>query len=119
MLSKYRNKYLSILAKYQQKKDLFDDHKIYEILWALEKNYILWDDLPPDFEGKFDVPHCMDYGIDLVNLEYTETAQVKKYCKTSTITWSDMSKFYTYSKAIMHVDKIKLFNRTPLMAKDA
>ena len=44
---------------------------------AIDLEMILWDDLPPDFDTKFKVPHKIDYGVDLVTLDYSKSCQVK------------------------------------------
>ena len=46
---------------------------------AIDLEMILWDDLPPGFDSKFKVPHKIDYGVDLVTLDYSKSCQVKLY----------------------------------------
>ena len=112
--SVYKNKYIAEINHWRQDKVLRDD-QIFERLWAIEKEQILWSDIPPGFEDIYELPHKNDYGVDLINLEFTETSQVKHYCKTSTITWTDMSKYNTYSKDILNIHKLNLL--TTLDAK--
>ncbi len=78
--SKYRQKYINFIDDYGYDDTKFKDHYIFEILYALELNLILWSDIPPNFDELYDLPHTMDYGVDLIDLEYTRTGQVKKYC---------------------------------------
>ena len=105
-LEKYKNNYLELIKR----KDI-PDHKTYEYLYALELDMINWDDLPPDFDEKFDIPHKMDYGVDLVDLDYTKSCQVKKY-EGSMITWSHLSKFRTYSSDVLEIDDMILATTT-------
>lgn len=118
-LQKYKNHYLDIIHKYTSQKKynkLFPEHKIYEILYALELDLISWDDLPPDFSDKFYVPHKLDYGVDLVDLNYTTTCQVKKYENTR-ITWSDLCNFRTYSSDVLNINNGNLILATTNSAK--
>jgi len=82
--------------------------KKYEMMYALKLNMILWDDIPPNFGELFDIPHTLDYGVDLIDLKYTKCVQVKKYNNTSRITWSDICKFRTYAKDILEIDNMIL-----------
>ncbi len=106
--SKYRQKYINFIYDYGYDDTKFKDHYIFEILYALELNLILWSDIPPNFDELYDLPHTMDYGVDLIDLEYTRTGQVKKYCETSCITWSALCKFYTYSTQVLDIDNLIL-----------
>ena len=106
--SKYRQKYINFIDDYGYDNTKFKDHYIFEILYALELNLILWSDIPPNFDELYDLPHTMDYGVDLIDLEYTKTGQVKKYCETSCITWSALCKFYTYSTQVLDIDNLIL-----------
>lgn len=101
-LLKYQNMYLEHIKKYANSTSELPDHKIYEFLFALELNMIDWDNLPPEFDIKFNIPHTMDYGVDLVDLDYTKACQVKKY-EGSHITWSHLSKFKTYASDILEI----------------
>jgi len=95
-MNTYINKYLNVIKQYDEGKQIAPKHKIYEILWALHTNMILWDDIPPNFKKLFNLPHIKDYGIDLIDLDYTQTAQVKLYNSNSTITWSHAANYFTY-----------------------
>ena len=72
----YKNKYIDEINRGQM---ILTKDKLYERLCALESQHVLWDDIPPGFEKMHDLPHLMDYGIDTINLEYTQTGQVKCY----------------------------------------
>jgi hypothetical protein len=93
-LEKYHNLYIDNIKRYANNNSDEPDHKIYEYLYALELGMITWDNLPPTFDDKFKIPHKMDYGVDLINLEFTKSCQVKKY-ENSNITWSHLCKFTT------------------------
>ena len=54
------------------------------------------------------IPHKIDYGVDLVTLDYSKSCQVKLYNEKSRITWTDISKYYTYSKGILNIDDMIL-----------
>jgi hypothetical protein len=73
--------------------------KIYEILCALKHYFILWDDVPPCFSEIYNLPHLRDYGIDLIDLEVTKSAQVKYYSNTM-VTWSSIGTFTNYSQML-------------------
>ena len=110
----YINNYRYIIKQYDEGIDIAPKHKIYEILWALHTNMILWEDIPANFQKQFDLPHVSDYGIDLIDLDYNRTAQVKLYNKNSTITWSHISNYFTYSHCLLEIDNMNL-----LTTKDA
>jgi superfamily II DNA or RNA helicase len=113
---KYKNMYLEYIHRYINKTNDKPDHKIYEYLYALELGLINWDDLPPDFDEKFDIPHRLDYGIDLIDLDYTSVCQVKKYENTC-ITWSHLCKFKTYSSDILDIQNGNIILATTKSAK--
>ena len=100
----YINKYITQLNNLN-----LPEHKQYELLCALENNHILWDDIPPDFCDKFDIPYAMDYGVDTINLEYTQSGQAKHYNNNSLITWSAMTNFRCYSSDVLEIDNMLLF----------
>jgi superfamily II DNA or RNA helicase len=103
-LAKYKTKYIDIINDYIENKDPYQDYFIYEVLYALKLDLILWSDIPPNFAKLYNIPHALDYGIDLVNLDFNQTCQVKHYCKNSTIKWKDFCTFATYSKLIINTD---------------
>jgi len=113
-MNTYINKYLNVIKQYEEGNNIAPKHKIYEILWALHTNMILWDDIPPNFKKLFNLPHIRDYGIDLIDLDCTRTAQVKLYNNNSTITWSHMANYLTYSHYLLKIDNMSL-----LTTKDA
>ena len=115
VFSTYRNKYISEINLWRKDTSIMRKDQIFERLWAIEKEQILWSDIPPGFEDIYNLPHRNDYGIDLINLEFTETSQVKHYGNTSTVTWTDMSKYSTYSKDLLNIQKLNLL--TTLEAK--
>jgi superfamily II DNA or RNA helicase len=106
--TKYKNKYVTIINDYLNDTTLYKDYYIYEVLYAIELKMILWEDLPPNFDEVYKLPHRRDYGIDLINLNYEETAQVKLYGNKSNITWSHFSNFYTYSKELLNISNMIL-----------
>ena len=105
---KYRNNYLRLIKQFCLGNYNLEKYKVFELLYSLELGMILWEDLPPDFDVKFKVPHRIDYGIDLVTLPYDKSCQVKLYHENSRITWSDISNYYTYSKGILNIDEMVL-----------
>ena len=118
MTDKYKNNYLRLIKQYiSGNNQCFPKHKVFEILSAIDLDMIVWDDLPPDFDTKFNVPHKMDYGVDLIALEYDKSCQVKLYNENSRITWTDFSTFYTYSKNILNIDNMVLYT-TPVAKID-
>ena len=104
----YKNKYLNEIFSWQRDKNLFRADEIYERLCALELGHILWRDLPPGFEDFFTLPHRNDYGVDSINLEYTETGQMKHYGANSMVTWTKITNFLSYSKEILGIHKLFL-----------
>ena len=76
---KYRNNYLRLIKQWSLGNYNLKKHKVFELLYSLELGMILWEDLPPDFDVKFKVPHRRDYGIDLVTLPYDKSCQLKLY----------------------------------------
>ena len=114
-MEKYINNYLSIINKYDKGIIELKDWKVYEILCAIEMNQILWDDLPPWFGDKYNLPHMKDYGIDLISLDYKNSSQVKKYGINSSIKWTDFAKFWTYAKE--NIKSNKMFLITTDVAK--
>ena len=115
-LVKYHNMYLGCIHRFINNNGNKPDHKIYEYLYALELGLINWDDLPPDFDEKFNLPHKMDYGVDLVDLDYTKSCQVKKY-ENTTITWSHLSNFKTYSYDVLGIKHGNMILATTKSAK--
>ena len=108
--------YLECIHRYINKTSDKPDHKIYEYLYALELGLISWDDLPPDFDEHFEIPHKLDYGIDLVDLDYQMACQVKKYENTR-ITWSHLCKFKTYASDILDIKNGNIILATTTSAK--
>ena len=109
---KYKNKYISTIVDYSKNNDLHEAHYIYELLWAIELNLISWEDIPPGFEDTYDLPHKRDYGIDLISLQFDKTCQVKMYGEKSLITWSDISKYNTYSSDILNIKHMTIATTT-------
>ena len=106
--SLYKNKYITEINRYRKDPTQFRPDQIYERLWALKKDHILWSDIPPGFEDHYALPHRNDYGIDTLNLEYTESGQVKMYGPNSLITWKDMTNYHSYSTEILGINKLNL-----------
>jgi hypothetical protein len=67
----YRHKYLRIIYEKDSKLPI---HKLYEYAWAIEEEMIMWDDIPRNFKQKHNLPHMIDYGIDLIKLDESATA---------------------------------------------
>ena len=97
-IDKHTRHNFSIIKRIIDNKNLEPMHKTYERLWAINNNMILWDDMPPDFCEKYNVPHRMDYGIDIISRDFSRTGQVKHYGNNSRITWKDISTFHQYSE---------------------
>ena len=74
-----------------------DNYKRAEIVIALKRNMVLWEDLEPCAFDKYKLPYKSDYGIDAVSVDCTSSSQVKLYNDKSCITWTDFSKFATLS----------------------
>jgi superfamily II DNA or RNA helicase len=110
--SLYKNKYTTLVNQYRNKTLIIENHKIYEYLWAISEDMILWDDIPPGFELIHELPHRMDYGIDLISLDFTKTGQAKNYGPNSMITWSDISKYNTYSTSILGISNLNILTTT-------
>ena len=106
---RYQNDYISTIRKWQNGNLHLTEWKAYEILWALRERMILWDDIPPDFGDRYELPHRIDYGIDLINLDFTCTGQVKYYNENSTISWRVISTYYTYSRGLLDIHNLRLF----------
>ena len=104
----YKNKYIGYIKDYIDKRAYYPEHKIYEILWAIDKNMILWDDIPPNFSDFHYVPNNRDYGIDLINLDFNKSCQAKLYGKNSSITFKHMSTFYAMSSGLMDINDMTL-----------
>ena len=100
----YINKYITQLNNLN-----LPEHKQYEVLCSLENKHILWDDIPPDFCNIYKIPHAMDYGVDTINLENTQTGQAKHYNNKSLITWSTMTNFRCYSSDVLNINDMLLF----------
>lgn len=96
----YERKYINMIKEYSRDKTLYKDYKIYEYLYAIELGMIVWEDIPPVFCDRFDIPNRKDYGIDLIDLECTKTCQVKYYGHNFSITWTHFSTFNTFSEMI-------------------
>ena len=115
-LKQYHNFYLDSVHKYIGGDPNVPDWKAYEHLYALELEMIAWSDLPPTFDETFKLPHRRDYGIDLVNSDYTSVCQVKKYEGTC-ISWTHMCTFNTYASDIMGIRDGNLILATTKSAK--
>jgi len=104
-ITRYKNNYINIVNVYK-KNGVLPKHKIFEYLWALKNEMILWEDIPPGFDEIYDLPHVMDYGIDLISLGYDKCGQVK-YHNSSKITWNMMTNFISYSD-MLSIDDMHL-----------
>ena len=116
-IDNFLENYKRIISDYRKNKESYKEHYIYEVLWAIKKKYILWSDLPPNFQEKYKIPHIKDYGIDLISLENDFAAQVKHYGNKSTINFSHMANFYAYSSGILGISKENLYLLTTQEAK--
>ena len=106
---KYRRKYVEDIRHYAQNTAIFEPHAIFEKLTALELGHIVWADLPPNFEERFDIPRRHDHGVDSVDLGFTQTAQAKFYQSTgSRINYTDMCTFSTYSTILLGITDMVL-----------
>ena len=106
MLDNYTKNYIKRVKKWIIDNSIEPEYKIYEILWALSLDQILWDDIPPDFCEKFNIPHTRDYGIDLISLDATKASQCKLYGPNSTISFKCISTFFSYAKGILNIGDI-------------
>ena len=106
---KYKNKYYNIINQCTNNQIDIPQHKQFEYLCALDSNMIMWEDIPPGFDDKFDVPTRMDYGIDLISLDYDKTGQVKYYSKNSSINYSDIANYQSYSNVILKISNMTLY----------
>ena len=107
-LSTYHNAYKLQINRYQKGLSELKDHQIYERLWAIENNMILWSDIPPGFDEIYSIPTMMDHGIDLITLSFDATSQVKLYGENSQITYTHISKYLSYSKQILNIANMVL-----------
>ena len=105
----YKNNYYKNIQLFKQNPEYIKPFRVFEILWALKKEIILWDDIPPNFEDTYDIPHTNDYGIDLISLNYDKAGQVKHYCSRSMISWSDICKFHSYTTGILNIKDVNLY----------
>jgi superfamily II DNA or RNA helicase len=115
-LTKYRNMYLEAIHRYINKTSGEYDHKIYEYLYALELGFINWDDIPPNFDEQFDIPHMLNYGVDLVDPDYEMACQVKKY-ENNSITWTHLCEFKTYASDVLDIQDGNIILATTKSAK--
>lgn len=113
-LNRYNNMYLELIHKFNEDRNSMKDFEVFEYMYAIRLGMIHWSDLPPDFDKHFDVPHCLDYGVDLIDLDYKKACQVKKY-EGSTITWTHFCKFVTYAQYVM--DSKNMILGTTMTAK--
>ena len=80
-----------------------------ERLIALERDGLMWGDIPPDYGEKYGLPHLHDYGVDVTDLALTFASQVKCYGPKSKITWRAYSTFSTYSEKCLNIPTSKLY----------
>ena len=72
-----------------------------ELLIALERNGVLWEDLHPSASKRLNLPHQRDYGVDVVDDHSIAFAsQVKDYGANSTVSHRSFSTFNTFSDLI-------------------
>ena len=100
---KYYNKYRTLLYRWKNGEVHHPEHKIFEMVYALYLNHVLWDDLPPDFGDRFQLPHMRDFGVDTLSWTYDQTCQVKHYTSSSLIKWSDFTNFTAYTKDVLNL----------------
>lgn len=111
-ITNYHNNYKIQINRYKKGINELKEHQIYELLWAIENNMILWNDIPPGFDEIYSIPTMMDHGIDLISLKFDRTSQVKHYGPNSQITYSHISNYFSYSKQILNIDNM-ILNTTP------
>jgi hypothetical protein len=114
-LHKHINSYINHVKKYH---NVEHKHKIFEYLIAIVSSMLMWDDIPPDFCEKHNLPHRRDYGIDVLDINGKKTGQVKLYGKNSIISFKCLSTYLSYSKEILKIDDINLFT-TPFAKIDS
>jgi hypothetical protein len=59
-ITPYYHKYIEYINNYIQNLTLYKDHQIYEVLWAIKLQFIIWDDIPPHFSELYKIPHRAD-----------------------------------------------------------
>jgi hypothetical protein len=74
-----KNNYIEEIKKFLVDKSIFKDYKIYEYLWAIDTDMLMWEDTPPLFFNNHNIVHKGDYGIDLISENLIKTGQVKHY----------------------------------------
>lgn len=111
--SYFEQNYHKVISLYREKPECIPDFRIFEILWALENKRILWDDIPPNFQEMYNLPHMMDYGVDLISLDYRVASQVKNYGTKFPIDFRKISTFFTYAKGMLGINNLELLT-TPV-----
>ena len=112
-IDKHTKHYFNRLVKWYENPDREPQHKIYEVLCALNENMILWDDIPPNFCEIYNVPHRRDYGIDIISRDNTLTGQAKFYGEKSAISWRGISTFFGYSRLLRISEDKSVILTTP------
>ena len=107
LYNKCKNEYIKLINKYRNNTIILPEWKVFEYLCAIHNNMLVWELLPPidlnldiDFSNilsNYNLPSLYDYGIDLINLDLTNSAQCKYYKNNSRISWTDISKFHSLS----------------------
>lgn len=87
------------MEKYLQlSQDLsISESKRYEYLAAYKLGMLMWEDIKYELCKKFDIPETRDFGIDLVSPDFSKIGQVKCFSSGTSISWSTMSTFLSYS----------------------
>lgn len=104
----YQNKYVSLLTQYKKKELNIPPWKAYEYITALRLGMIIWSDLPPNFGDTYELPHLMDYGVDMINLDFTKTGQAKHFGPNTSVTWAKISTFIAYSMLKLKINDMIL-----------
>lgn len=101
----YANQYKTLLFHWKHGRVALVDYFVFEVAYALHLKHLLWRDIPPDFEDRYDLPHQRDYGVDTVSLAFSQTAQIKYYHQTS-VKWSDITNYTALSGQVLGISKM-------------
>ena len=105
-------KYIEELNRFKNNKMDDDDFaykknigRVAELVTALELRMILWEDIPAQYCAMFDFPIKKDMGVDLISLDFSQTAQVKY---GNNITYANMSTAMAFSWCTLNIPDLLL-----------
>lgn len=82
--------------------------RLFEYLVAIEQNMVMWEDVDLKTLAKFGIKDKKDRGIDIINLEFTKTIQVKHSSQGRNISYNALTSFFVYSKKFFNIDDMTL-----------